>query len=69
MVPDDGSNPVPVSTTGLLQFVSITLSQFGIYRCTAETSLEFETLQNSVDIVSSKFLLLYHCTSEYLLAK
>ena len=70
MVPDDGSNPVSVSTTGFLQFVSITLSQFGTYRCTAVASSGLGSLQNSVDIViSSKILLLYYCTSEYLLAK
>ena len=71
MVPDDGINPVSVSITGLLQFVSITSSQFGTYRCTAEVSSDlFGTLQDSVDIViSSKIPFLYNCTSEHLLAK
>ena len=32
MVPDDGRNPVSVSTTGFLQFVSFTLSQFGMQK-------------------------------------
>ena len=57
MVPDDGSSSVPVSATGLLQFVSITSSQFGTYRCTAVASDLFVTLQSSIDIViASKIL-------------
>ena len=61
MVPDNGSNPVSVSTTGLLQFVSITLSQFGTYRCTAVADSDlFGPLQSSIDIVISSKIIIVH---------